>query len=362
MKNMFNKLFSVPGILIIVIISGLVVFLFFSKGKKEDLPMTGEHHYSDNPNAPKDIESLDLNYFSLRRRTTATEDSDFIYGGSFLEITLSIYDEKDEYLIRKAKDKVTQFQKLGYMLWLTVSNDTADDYVSFDIAVDKEFVEQFALLIRESGIIKLNGKVDWTDGIPVDAGQFILSAKYQTGEKLSISINGKAPSYQEENLFQKLKPLLIKKMIENNANYIPLLNYDRTIITPEELISSIYISQIHSTLLNTFNFNLKIDDNKAYLSGEFTDYDGTYNCESLQIDKSDLEIILNGFLSNRYVLVTDNFNHSNNIAILEDSTFCFYVYFHGIDEGFKPYYGTFDESAQDVICIFRYLVKKYSIQ
>ena len=44
----------------------------------------------------------------------------------------------------------------------------------------------------------LNGRVDWTDGIPEDAGQFILAARYQTKEKLSISINGKAPSNQEK--------------------------------------------------------------------------------------------------------------------------------------------------------------------
>jgi hypothetical protein len=360
MRYLIEKLIFGPIGLIILIILGLVVFLFFSKKKEENIPMTGQHHYSNDPNAPKDIESLDLIYFSLYSIGTSIQENDFVYGASLLEITLSIYDEKDEYILKKAKDQLKEFQESGYMLWLTVSNKTSEDYVSFNIPVDKKFVEEFALLVRQSTIMTLNGRVDWTDGIPVDTGQLILAARYQTNEKLSISINGKAPSSQEKNLFTKLKPLFIKIMLENNADYTPLLNYDRTIINAQKLISSIHISQEHPTLLNTFNFNLEINDKKAYLSGKFTDYDGTFSCETAEIEQSDLEILLNGLISNRYVLVTDSFEHKNNVAILEDGIFSFYIHFNGIDKGFKPYYGSFDEGTADVICIFQQLVKKYN--
>lgn len=359
MRYLIEKLIFGPIGLIVLLILGLVVFLFLSKKKQEDIAMTGQHHYSNNPNAPKDIESLDLTYFSLYSIGTSFQENDFVYGASLLEITLSIYDENDEYILKKAKDKLKEFQQYGYMLWLTVSNKTSEDYVSFNIPVNKEFVEKFALLVRQSDIMTLNGRVDWTDGIPEDAGQFILAARYQTKEKLSISINGKAPSNQEKNLFKKLKPLFIKIMLENNADYIPLLNYDRIIINPQELISSINISQEHVTLLNTFNFNLEINDKVAYLSGKFTDYDNTFSCETAEIEQSDLEILLNGLINNRYVLVTDSFEHKNNVEILEDGIFSFYIHFNVIDEGFKPYYGSFDENTPDVIYIFKQLVKKY---
>ncbi|MGI6608428.1 MAG: hypothetical protein ACOX1F_05580 [Erysipelotrichaceae bacterium] len=360
MKNLFDKLLSSPIILIVILILAVSVFLFFSK-EKEEAVMTGEHHHSNDPKAPKDIDSLDLCYFSLNTIGTITEDSGFFYGPSSLEITLSIYDENDSYLLKKAKDKVEEFRQSGYMLWLSVSNKTPDDYVSFDIPVDKNFVEKFAALVRQSGIMSLNGTVDWTDGISPDAGQFILSARYKTNEKLSVSVNACVPN-QASVLFKKLKPLFINKMIENNVNYIPLLNYDRTIINPQQLISSITIIQQHTTLLNTYNFNLIITDGTACLSGEFTDYDGTYNCNDIEIDESDLEILLNGFLSNRYVFVTDSFEHKNNVDIPEGSIFSFYIYFNGVKEGFKPYYGSFDDNVHDVVEIFKQMVKKYSFK
>jgi hypothetical protein len=50
----------------------------------------------------------------------------------------------------------------------------------------------------------------------------MLSAKYQTGEKLNITMNATVPT-KGIKLFKLLKPLLINKMLEHKSNYIALL-------------------------------------------------------------------------------------------------------------------------------------------
>ncbi|HQB32271.1 MAG TPA: hypothetical protein PLI19_02960 [Erysipelotrichaceae bacterium] len=351
MEKILNMLVSNPVILIVISLVGLALLLFSAK-RKEDIDMPGKHHRSYNPKAPKDISSSELTYFSMH----IIGESETVSGN--VEIVLDAYTDKDEYLLKKAKDRIAEFEKLGYMLWLTVANDLSEDYVRFEAAVDKAFVREFAQQIRKSGVMKLNGTYDWVDGLPENAGHFTLAARYQTKEKIGLSINAYIPN-QAVRLFEHLKPLLISKMRENNANYIPLLNYNKIIANPKRLIRLISISQSHPRPLNTFNFNLEIEDDRAYLSGDFTDYDGSHSCKSVEIDPADLEIIITAFLSNKYVFVPDSFQKEDNIAILEDCTFSYYVFFQGISEGYRPYYGTFDESAQDMIDIFKQAVKKY---
>jgi hypothetical protein len=48
------------------------------------------------------------------------------------------------------------------MLWLNVSSNN-NDYVQLKVAVDKEFVTEFAKLIKESDVMSLNGEYNWTD-------------------------------------------------------------------------------------------------------------------------------------------------------------------------------------------------------
>ena len=345
MKDLFDKLFSIPSILLIILIL-VVIFLLFTKREKQDFPMTGKHHSSLDPNAPKDIASLELKNFTLLINDRSLEISGNV------EISLAAYDNSDTRLLENAGDKIDDFKKLGYMLWISASSNN-DDYVQLKVAVDKEFVTEIASLIRQSGVMTLNGKYDWTDGIPEDAGVFMLSAKYQTGEKLNVTINATVPISGIE-LFKLLKPLLINKMLEQDSNYIALLNFNRDLINPETLVSSINISQ------SDISFNLKIIDAVGYLSSNYINSDNNFHCDAIQIDNSDLEIILNALVNTRFVFVTDKYLKEDTSGIYDKSTSIYYIYFKNLAEGYHPINGDYGEDYQDLVFIFMEMVKKYS--
>lgn len=351
MKDILDKLFSVPGILIIILILA-ILFLLFTGKEKEDSPMTGKHHSSSDPNAPKNIASLELNNFRLLIQDKSLEISGYI------EITLAAYDDGDTRLLENAGDKIDEFKKSGYMLWLNVSSNN-NDYVQLKVAVDKEFVTEFAKLIKESDVMSLNGEYNWTDGIPEDAGQFMLSAKYQTGEKLNITMNATVPT-KGIKLFKLLKPLLINKMLEHKSNYIALLNFDRDLINPESIISSIIISQSDTSVSNAFNFNLKINDTIGYLSADYTFGGKNFHCNYVKIDKSDLEIILNALVKTRFSFVTDKYLQEDTSGIYDNRTLSYHVYFKGLTEGYNPINGDYGDDYQDLVFIFMEILPKYS--
>lgn len=339
MKDLFTKIFS--------------KIKKSNKNKVDLTDMPGKHDIYVNPKASKYISSLNLTYFKM----SINGFNESITG--YIEIYLAAYNENDKYLIYKAQDDVLKFKELGYMVWVKSYDKLYDSYIDFKAAVNQDFMQDFALLVKQSDIVDLNGTNNHIRGIPEDIDNFSLVAKYKSDERIDVSINSYIPN-KAIKLFKLLKPLLIKKMMETKANYSALINFDREIVKPKELIKEISLEQTHNTKLNTFSFKLEIKENIPYLTANFTDFDGSYNLTEIKITKADLNNILNGFLSNRYIFVPEDFSKEDNISLLENSTYNYYIIFNGIDEKYKPYYGIYDEKSQDMFFVFKDVAKNYT--
>jgi hypothetical protein len=326
---------------------------------REEKP--GEHKRSQDPDAPKDIASTDLLSFDMHM----VNASDDIHGS--FDLGLHVFDENDAYLVRKAGDNTEPFKESGYILSIGVSADRSYEFcsgISIALPVDKDFTTRFAKIVRQSGIMAINGKYDWTSGLPVNAGEFILSGKYASGDYLGISINAYVPT-RGIDLFRALRPLLIDALMNAGEDYVPLLNLDSGTTTPEELIKTIHLSQSHMTLIDSYSFTLMIDSGQGYLAGSFTDKAGQHRCEYVEIDDSDSERLVRAFVHDRYYYALigrkDDSNETGGYpgVVYDETTDSFTVSFRGVRESFYPIYGVFDETNEDLHIVFRELVKKY---
>lgn len=322
----------------------------------------GEHKRSQDPDAPKDIASTDLLSFDMHM----VNASDDIHGS--FDLGLHVFDENDAYLVRKAGDNTEPFKESGYILSIGVSADRSYEFcsgISIALPVDKDFTTRFAKIVRQSGIMAINGKYDWTSGLPVNAGEFILGAKYASGDYLSISVNAFVPT-RGIDLYRALRPLLIDTLMNAGEDYVPLLNLDSGTTTPDELIATIHMSQSHMTLTESYDFSLMIDAGHGYLTGHFTDKAGQHRCEHVAIEDADSERLVRAFVRDRYYYALaekkDDSNETGGYPgdVYDETTESFTVSFRGVRKSFYPIYGAFDETNEDLFFVFHELVKKYS--
>ncbi len=324
--------------------------------------LEGEHTTWNDPNAPKDITSTDILTFDM----SMTNGSGDIQG--YIDLALCVFDENDKYHLEQAGDHIQSFKESGYILSIDVVADRVTEYesgIAVALPVDKDFTVRFAEAVRQSGVMAMNGQGDWTSGIPVDAGEFVLAAKYASGDYLSTSINSTIPE-KGIALYRTLRPLLIDAFMAAEENYVPLLNLDGGTTTPEELVKGIHMSQSHMLKTETYNFSLLIDSGRDKLTGNYSDEEGEYSCSFVEIENADCERLIRSFVRTRYYYALekekDNSNKEDEYpgVAYDETTSSFSVSFHGVRKSFLPIHGIADDTNEDLYAVFCELVKKYN--
>ncbi len=323
---------------------------------------TDENITQNDTNAPKEIASTDLLSFDM----SITNGSGDIQG--YVDLALYVFNESDEYLLKRAGNNVQAFKELGYMLSIDAAADRVPEYESrIDVAlpVDKDFTIRFAEAVRQSGVMAINGQGNWTSGLPEDAGEFVLGGKYAPGDYLSISVNSYLPD-EGIALYRTLRPLLIDALMEAEEDYVPLLNLDGGTTTPGELVKGIHMSQSHMLKTETYNFSLMIDAGHGYLTGNFTDEEGEYGCNFIEMESADSERLIRSFVQSRHYYASEKGKDDSSKTdaypgvVYDETTYSFSASFHGISKSFLPIRGIVNEVNEDLETVFRELVKKYS--
>ncbi|HHW93369.1 MAG TPA: hypothetical protein GX734_02610 [Clostridiaceae bacterium] len=324
--------------------------------------IAGEHTSWNDPKAPIDITATDILTFDM----SMTGGSGDIQG--YIDLALCVYDENDKHLLKQAAANAQSFKESGYILSIDVVADRVPEYesgINIILPVDKDFTIRLAETIRQSGVISMNGKVDWTSGIPVDTGEFVLAVKYASGDYLSISVNSYLPD-EGIALYRALRPLLINVLMKAEEDYVPLLNLDSGTETPKELVKGIHESQSHMIKTETYNFSLMIDSGRGYLSGNFADAERNYSCHFVEIEDADCERLIHSFVQTRYYYALEKKKDDSNKTdeypgvVYDETTYSFSASFHGIRKSFLPIRGIGDEANEDLYTVFSELVKKYS--
>lgn len=292
-------------------------------------------------------------------------DFEMQFGGEMIDISglfnLSIkrYNEEDEMLLKQAGSKLDDFKKTGYMLFGDFRADFSGDEINFKLAVEPDFINSVERAIDDSGIIKRDGSFDWEPSLPSRAGEFILNIRYKDGTEIRTSSNG-AYALDGLVLFDELREPLIELMIENNLNYMSIINFDRTLPQLSEYISSVYINSNSMLYFDTYNFQLVIDEGKPHLIGSFADEGGDYNVDYVKLEDAEASRLKEAIAGKKFLFISNIKDAKKDDNILDQAGGEFTVAFKGMDMSFTPEDSKNSDEGEDIIGVFKDLVKKYS--
>lgn len=206
-------------------------------------------------------------------------------------VSIDPYDPQDRIMQIRIGDNASIFQEKGYVLMVDSIGETPWDNVAYTIAVDEALLIDLTDIVSQSDLYTFSGKTSWTEGLPLSAGMSMLRVTYVSGNNLSYSENGNI-SRVAQDLSERVRPLLIKVLEENQLSFLPLLNVYHSLPTPTDWIEEISLSRSHETAINTFSFHVNFSPSGSTLTGDCQDNEGVYHCENVTLEEEEAQDIL----------------------------------------------------------------------